>query len=123
MTTRQRHLEILVLGYTANLVAERMVNIAALGIERQGGRIGFSDVRSVNLDELASLYEDVDVELLKAFLDDVEIRLKSSESTEELIQMILDQFSNTIQVSERQVVLLSGDAKAEFDKLARLYLS
>ena len=67
------------------------------------------------------LSPDADIELLKAFCDEITRDSREEKSREMLLKRIEDAFSNSLQISEYKACITSAPAQ-EADELARIYL-
>lgn len=67
------------------------------------------------------LSPDADIELLKAFCDEITRDSREEKSREMLLKRIEDAFSNSLQVSEYKACVTTAPAN-EADELARIYL-
>jgi hypothetical protein len=120
LTEEQRHLDLFILSYVPNVVLGESFNIAVLAIERPSSKSSFIAARFADLKSLPKR-DDIDLDSLIAFSDDIKAVLSTSESVDSFLQMMLADFSNTIQITQKKALLLSNPA-AEFDQVACLYL-
>ena len=120
---KPRHLEFFALRYVPNVVSAEQINVGIVAFERQEGRITFAEARfTKRLDRISAFDPDADLEMLEATFREMQASFEEPEKAERFVNMMLETFSNVIQVSDRQEVLLSGDPASEVDRLASLYL-
>jgi hypothetical protein len=116
---QKRHVRFFVLRYA--LFGDEFVNIGVL-LHEMNSPSGFCGVRFVSdWKRLRCLHPDADVELLDAFVSDIQSQLQGPDR-EEIIQTMLDSFSNAIQLSQCNE-LVTEDPESELTTLASIYLT
>ncbi len=124
MTAEQRHIEVFVLSYVPQVVGDNRYNVGLLALERRDGRRRFLSARFIpNTAGLLAFDPDADVGMLLACFREIKQRLHEREDADAFLQVMLDSFSNTIQISDEKTVVISGDPQDEIDKLAAIYVS
>jgi hypothetical protein len=122
-TEHPRHIEIVVLSYVPQVVAGDKYDVGLLVLERSDDRIRFISARFIpDTKGLLAFDPNADVNVLLAFFREIEQRVNDLEDADVFLQMMLDSFSNTIQISDAKTVIVSGDPASEIDKLAALYV-
>jgi hypothetical protein len=116
---QKRHVRFFVLRYA--LLEEEFVNIGVLLYEMNSPS-GFCGVRfASDWQKLRYLDPDADVELLDALVSDIQSQVQSPER-EKIIHLMLDSFSNAVQLSQCKE-FLTEDPESELAKLASIYLT
>src|SRR5947209_6833178 len=117
MTNLQRY-EYFVLRYVPDLVKNEFVNfgVVLLDAERKPGDQGFAMVRFTDdFRRIKCMDTNADVEMLEALAAEMGRGLASARDREEMLHRI-DQFSNTIQLSDSKF-LESGSPQQEMPRL------
>jgi len=123
VTAEQRHLEFFVVSYIPQVVTGNKYDVGVLAVEHRDDRRHFVGARFIpDTKGLLAFDPNADVDALLALFREVEQRLHDLEDADAFLQMMLDSFSNTIQISDEKIVV-SGDPADEIDKLAALYIS
>ncbi|SRR5258708_7276748 len=117
---KARRLKFMVLRYAPSVLSERFVNIAVLSYEVDTG--SFADARFLDGWESAlRLDPNADVEMLGALKQEIQSGWPSIERREMLLRMILDSFSNSVQISDEQTCL-TNNPESEMRDLVFRYL-
>jgi hypothetical protein len=116
-----RRIDLFVLSYVPDVVTGEGLDFAVLAVERQHGDIASALVRFSPPEKLLNFDSDVDLDMIRAFSAEIENAVKAPAQIDELLRMMLDQFSNTIQISEKETLSFSGD-RSEFETIAAQYL-
>jgi len=122
--TEHRCIEFFVLSYVPQVVCEEKYNLALIALERRDERACSTDARFISdTKALLNFDPNADIEMVSALFDEIKERLRRPEDAEDFLQMMLDSFSNVIQISDRKRIFISGDPADEIDKLAADYIS
>lgn len=121
LAEEQRHLDLFILSYVPNVLLGKGLNVAVLAIERPSSKTSFTAARFVDFESLPK-HDGIDLEWLSAFSNEIKAAFITAESADPFLQMMLGRFSNTIQITENKVLLLSDNPAAEFEQAAALYL-
>ena len=122
MTNLQR-CEFFLLRYVPDLLKNEFVNfgVVMLDAERKPGPAGFAEVRFTrDWRRVKCMAADADLEMLQALEEDLRRRLALSHDREDALRTI-EQFSNTIQLSDSQV-FESASPQVDVERLAFEYL-
>jgi hypothetical protein len=118
---RSRRLKFLILQYTPSVLNEGFVNIAVLGYEIDTG--SFAEARFLDGWEAAlRLDPNADIEMLDALRKEIQGGWPDVERREALLKMLLDSFSNSVQISQEHTCLTNNPEKEMRDLMLR-YLS
>jgi Protein of unknown function (DUF3037) len=124
VAAEHRHIEVFVLSYVSQVVAGNKYNVGLLALERRDERRRFLGARFIaDATGLLAIDPNADVDMLRGFFREIEHRLRELEDADSYLNMMLDSFSNTIQISDEKTVVISGDPQDEIDKLAAIYVS
>jgi hypothetical protein len=124
MRTEHRCIEFFVLSYVPQVVSDEKYNLALIALERRDDRTSFADARFIaDTKELLVFDPDADVNMLTALFREIEQALRHPEDADVFLEMMLDSFSNVIQISDRKTVIISGEPASEVTNLAALYIS
>jgi hypothetical protein len=118
---RSRRLKFLILQYTPSVLNEGFVNIAVLGYEVDTG--SFAEARFLDGWEAAlRLDPNADIEMLDALRKEIQGGWPDVERRETLLKLLLDSFSNSVQIFQEQTCL-TNDPEKEMRDLVLRYLS
>ena len=115
--------EFFLLRYVPDLLKNEFVNfgVVMLDAERKNSARGFAAVRFTHdWRRVKCMDANADLEMLQALQDDLSRRLGAASSREEMLGMV-EQFSNTIQISPPEW-LESASPEREVERIAREYL-
>jgi hypothetical protein len=114
----RRQCEFFLLRYVPDAVKNEFVNFGVVMI----GDNGFAEVRlTKDWRRVRCLDPDADVDMLVAIEEAVRRQLKSADGRDQLLRLIADSFSNTVQLSPA-TACLAEDPLAEVERLAEMYL-
>lgn len=114
-------LKFVILQYTPSVLSQSFVNIAVLGYEVDTG--SFADARFVDGWEVAlRLDPNTDLEMLDGLKKEIQSSWPNVERRETLLRMLLDSFSNSVQISQEHTCL-TNDPENEMRNLVLRYLS
>lgn len=117
---KARRLKFVVLQYIPSVLNESLVNIAVLGYEIDTGP--FADARFLEGWEAAlTLDPNADVEMLDALKKEIQSGWPNAQRREALLRMLLDSFSNGVQIS-REHSCLTDNPEDEMRDLVLRYL-
>jgi hypothetical protein len=118
---KARRLKFVVLQYAPSILNEGFVNIAVLSYEVDTG--SFADARFLDGWETAlGLDPNADVEMLESLKKEIQGGWPDIEKRQTLLRMLLDSFSNSVQISDEQTCL-TDNPENEMRDLAFRYLS
>jgi hypothetical protein len=118
---KARRLKFVILQYTPSILNQSSVNIAVLGYEIDTG--SFGDARFLDGWEAAlRLDPNADIEMLDALKKEIQSGWPNVERREALLRMLLDSFSNSIQISQEHSCLTNNPSD-EMRGLVLRYLS
>jgi hypothetical protein len=124
VATDQRHLEVFVLSYVPRVVADEKYNVGLVALERSDDRTHYIGSRFIpDTERLLAFDPDADVNMLLSQFREIEQRLRDLEGRDAFLQMMLETFSNTIQISDGKTVIISGDPAGEIDRLVAVYMT
>lgn len=124
MRTEHRCIEFFVLSYVPQVFREEKYNLALIALERRDERTCSTNARFISdTKALLDFDPNADIDMVSALFDEIKERLRRPEDAEDFLQMMLDSFSNVIQISDGKRVFISGDPADEIDKLAADYIS
>ena len=117
---RQVQLEYFVVRYQPDVVYEKFINIGLVMIALGNARL--RDVRFLkNWTPVLRLDPNADTEVLMEFATDVGEQIRNREKRKQMLQLMKESFSNSIQLSTPHVCVCE-DPVAELDKLSARYL-
>lgn len=115
-------MEFVVIRYVPAGAREMTVGLV-LFEKLSGGDVGFIKARfTQNMQKILDLDPDADIDMLRLTFEELERDLNSTVRKQETLSMIQDSFSNALKVSNAKAIVVKGDAEAEFETLAALYL-
>ena len=118
---KARRLKFVILRYRPIILNQSFVNIAVLSYEVDTG--SFGDARFLNGWEAAlRLDPNADIEMLDALKREIQSGWPNVERREALLRMLLDSFSNSVQISEEHSCLTNNPLD-EMQDLVLRYLS
>lgn len=118
----QKQCEFFLLRYVPDAVKNEFVNIGLVLWQPELSGGGFAEVRFTrDWRRVRCLDPDADVEVLGALEDAIRGQLQSAAGREELLRLVEDSFSNTLQLSPA-TACLAEDPAAEVERLAEMYL-
>lgn len=113
-------LEYFVVRYQPDVVFEKFINIGLVMVAL--GNADFGDVRFLkNWTPVLRFDPNADMELLKEFATDIGEQIRNREKREQMLQLMKESFSNSIQLSTPRVCVCE-DPVTELEKLSALYL-
>ena len=116
--TDHKQCEFFLLRYVPDAVKNEFVNFGVVMI----GDDGFAEVRlTKDWRRVRCLDPDADVDMLVAMEEAIRGKLQSAGGKDEVLRMIGDSFSNTVQLSAA-TACLAEDPAAEVERLAEMYL-
>ena len=114
----RKQCEFFLLRYVPDAVKNEFVNIGVVMMSDNG----FAEVRFTrDWRRVRCLDPDADVDMLVAMEEAIRGQLQSAAGRDELLRMIGDSFSNTVQLSPA-TACLADDPAAEVERLAELYV-
>ena len=117
---RQVQLEYFVVRYQPDVVHEKFINIGLVMIAL--GNADFGDVRFLkDWTPVLRFDPNADTETLMEFATDVGEQIRNREKRRQMLQLMKESFSNSIQLSTPRVCVCE-DPVAELDKLSARYL-
>jgi hypothetical protein len=118
---KARRLKFVILRYRPIILNQSSINIAVLSYEVDTG--SFGDARFLNGWEAAlRLDPNADIEMLDALKREIQSGWPNVERREALLRMLLDSFSNSVQISEEHSCLTNNPLD-EMQDLVLRYLS
>lgn len=121
MTSEPRQMEFLILRYAP---IQRQINVGVVLFEVVRDRIAFAKARFIDdMQRVLDFDPDADLAVLHSIFRDIESSVNDPAGAMEVLHLMQDSFSNLLQVSDNEAVLVAGDPVAELDKLASLYLA
>jgi hypothetical protein len=118
---KARRLKFVILRYRPIILNQSFVNIAVLSYEVDTG--SFGDARFLDGWEAAlRLDPNADIEMLDALKSEIQSGWPNVERREALLRMLLDSFSNSVQISEEHSCLTNNPLD-EMQDLVLRYLS
>jgi hypothetical protein len=116
-----RRLKFVVLQYSPSVLNESFINIAVLSYEVDTG--SFVDTKFLDgWEALLKLDPNADVEMLEALKEEIQGSWPDTGRRETLLRILLDSFSNSIQISKEHTCLTT-DPEVEMLNLVHRYLS
>src|SRR5947209_150984 len=115
--------EFFLLRYVPDLLKNEFVNfgVVMLDAERKSGAEGFAEVRFTHdWRRVKCMDASADLEMLQALEEDIRQRLGSAKDHDEMLR-IIEQFSNTIQLSPSEW-FESSSPERDVERIAREYL-
>jgi hypothetical protein len=123
MAAESRPFEFLLVQYVPDIAASARLNVGVVLFERTGDRLNFATARFVkNLHRLVAFHADADIALLGSTFRDIEERLEKPDERDEVLRMLLENFSNMLQVSGPKTISVVGNPTSEADRLTSVYL-
>jgi len=121
MTNEPRHMEFLVVRYA---LMDGQIPVGVVLFEIVRDRIFFAKARFIeDMQKVLDFDPDADLAVLRSIFRDIESKVNDPAETMEVLGQMQGSFSNLLQVSDNQAVLVAGDPVAELDLLASMYLS
>lgn len=122
-TVNERSLEMFVLSYARNPLATNRMNVGIVGFEKNIGKTTFADARFVKgMIEILAFDRNADIGLLARVFEDIARRCENPSDAELFVQIMMEDFSNMLQISDKKVSIFEGEPGIEMDRLEREYL-
>jgi hypothetical protein len=118
---KARRLKFVVLQYTPSVLKESFVNIAVLSYEVDTGSFAHASFLD-GWEPALRLDPNADVEMLDGLKKEIQGRWLNIERRQTLLRVLLDSFSNNVQISQERTCL-TNNPEGEMRDLELRYLS